>query len=56
MNSAMGPSFNENFVEKSTCGSREQCKGPIDRDAKVLKNVFSVIQTNTIYNHMVLSR
>ena len=29
MNSAIGPSFKVVFTEKSTCGSRGQCTGPI---------------------------
>ena len=28
VNSIMGPSFNENFAEKNTYESREQCTGP----------------------------
>ena len=30
MNDAVGPSFNKNFGEKITCGSHEQCTGPIN--------------------------
>ena len=37
MNSVIGPSFNENFVEKSTCGSHEQCTRPIELDANATK-------------------
>ena len=29
----MKPSFNENFGEKNTCGSREQYTGPTELDA-----------------------
>ena len=32
VNSAVWPSFNENFAEKSICKSREQCTGPTDFD------------------------
>ena len=56
MNSTVGPSFKKNFVEKSTCGSREQCTGSTDRDANALKIVFSAIQTNawlkTLWNRI----
>ena len=46
MNSVIGPSFNENFAEKSTSGSHEQCTGPTDFDAKQLKGTFSSLQTH----------
>jgi len=56
VNSTVGPSFKENFVENNTCGSREQCTGPTDRDANALKNVFSAIQTTawlkTLWNRI----
>ena len=35
------------LLNKTTCGSREQYTGPTDRNTNALKNVFSVIQTNT---------
>ena len=61
VNNTIGPNFNENFVEKSTCGSREQCTGPTELDAYAvetsrdllswthtqLKPSFSSIQTHT---------
>ena len=31
MNSAVGPSFKEKFTEIHTCGSHEQCTGPIQK-------------------------
>ena len=33
VNSAVGPSFNDNFVENKVCGSHEQCMRPTGRDA-----------------------
>ena len=47
MNSVVGPSFNENFAEKGICGFYEQYMRSTDRDANVLKKVFSAIQINT---------
>ena len=35
VNSAVKPNFNENFVEKSICRSREQCMKPTQLDANV---------------------
>ena len=43
VNNVVGPNFKVVFVEKSTCGSREQCTGPTEnaRSAQT--------QTQTLY-------
>ena len=42
MNRTVGPSFNENFAEKSTCGSYEQYTGSIDFDANAVESEFQL--------------
>jgi len=36
----MGPNFEVVFAEKSTCGSHEQCTGPIGERRTQLKSAF----------------
>ena len=43
----MGPSFNDNFVEKSTYGSREQCIGPTIQKRIAGKRAKCASQTGT---------
>ena len=50
MNNVVGPSFNENFAEKSTYGSREQCTGPTDFYANVVESEFQLYPDS----HLVL--
>ena len=50
----MGPNFNENFVKKSTCGSREQCTGPTELDANVAKRNFQ-LYPNSRYKNLNLN-
>ena len=38
----MGPSFNENFAKKHTCGSHEQCTGPTNFYANAAKSEFQL--------------
>ena len=47
----MRPNFNENFVEKSTCGSREQCTGPIKLDANATETKFQLYSNSRQVNH-----
>ena len=42
VNGALGPNFNENFAEKSTCGSREQCTEPTHLDANAAEYYFQL--------------
>ena len=61
MNNIAGPIFNESFVEKRVCGSREQYMGPTGKHWNALLNEkkawnvdalrFSSIQTDTIHNN-----
>ena len=48
VNSAVRPSFNENFGEKNTCESREQCT-ELGWTQTQLKKEISSIQTFTKY-------
>ena len=50
----MGPNFNENFVKKNICGSREQCTGPTKLDANVAKRNFQ-LYPNSRYKNLNLN-
>ena len=50
----MEPNFNENFVKKSTCGSREQCTRPTELDANVAKRNFQ-LYPNSRYKNLNLN-
>ena len=45
----MGPSFNENFAEKSTYGSCEQCMGPTIQKRTTGKRTKHASQTGTSF-------
>ena len=47
MNSTVGPIFNENFVEKEVCVSREQCMGPTGKAKKRKEKKRKRRQTQT---------
>ena len=42
VNNAVRPNFNEKFVEKNTCGAREQCTWPTKLDANTTKTKFQI--------------
>ena len=48
MNSAVGPSFKAIFVEKSTCGSCEQCTGPTIFQQKARTHRRRAFQIHTL--------
>ena len=50
MNSAVRPNFNENFVEKSTCGSHEQYTRLTIQKQTAWKCTKRAFQSGTIYN------
>ena len=47
MNSAVGHSFKEKFAEFHTCGSREQCTRPNQKNADGQNATPTTIQTHT---------
>ena len=47
MNSAIGPSFKEKFVEFHTCEFREQCTRPSKKKHKRAKRWSATVQTHT---------
>ena len=51
MNSAVGHSFKEKFAEFHTCGSREQCTRPNQKNADGQNATPTTIQTHALYSH-----
>ena len=57
MNNAIRPSFNENFTEFHTCGSREQCMEPTKKCWSQLKRSFQLypnLHRNQLANQATL--
>ena len=51
MNSTVGPSFEVIFIEKSTCGSHEQCIEPTKIREMQLKSIFQHYLKKSVFQH-----